>query len=86
LTDERWSHIVDGHQELQDLRKIVLDVISQPERVLKGAKGELLAIREIESRKWLVVIYREGETDGFIITAFLSRRDRSLSTREQRWR
>jgi hypothetical protein len=39
----------------------------------------------IVSRKYLIVVYRELLDDGFIITAYLTRRLRSLTKREQLW-
>jgi hypothetical protein len=85
LTDERWAHIAEEHNELAGWRYSVLETISEPTRILAGNAGELLAVREVETGKWLVVVYREGATDGFIITAFLTRRIRSLDKRRQLW-
>jgi hypothetical protein len=85
LTDERWSHIIEEHGELSELREEVLRTISDPERILAGDKGALLTLRTLEPGKWLVVIYRELEEDGFVITAFLTRRFRSLERRTQLW-
>ena len=85
LTDERWSHITEEHCELAGLRCEVLDAVVQPERIVLGGDGEHLAIREVEKGKHLVVIYREGIDDGFIITAFVTRRVRSLIKRGQVW-
>lgn len=84
LPDERWAHIMEEHGELENLRDEVLRTIHVPERVFQGQEGELLAIREIEPGKYLVVIYREQE-DGFIITAFLTRRMRWIEKRVQVW-
>ncbi len=50
-----------------------------------GTEGELLAVRELEPGKHMVVVYRELENDGFIITAFVTRRVRSLAKRTQLW-
>lgn len=50
-----------------------------------GGLGELLAIKEMEPGKWIVVVYREDADDAFIITAFLTRRVRSLERRRQVW-
>jgi len=86
LTEERWSHIIDEHGELADLRGEVLRTISDPEKILAGNLGALLALRTVEPGKWLVVVYRELERDdGFVITAFLTRRFRSLDRRVQLW-
>lgn len=85
LTDERWAHVTEEHCELAGLRRDVLDTIARPERILAGGDGELMAVRELEEGKHLVAIYRELKGDGFLITAFLTRRIRSLSKRRQLW-
>jgi hypothetical protein len=85
LTDERWTHITEEHAELAGMRLDVLETVSQPERVLAGGEGELLAVRELEVGKVLVVVYRELDEDGFIITAFITRRVGSLDRRKQLW-
>lgn len=85
LTDERWVHIVEEHNELAGLQPDVLETVARPEKILNGSEGELLAVEQIESGKFLVVVYRELKDDGFIITAFLTRRIRSLDKRQQLW-
>ncbi|QPD02867.1 MAG: hypothetical protein Nkreftii_000641 [Candidatus Nitrospira kreftii] len=85
LTDERWAHITEEHGELAGLRSTVLETVSHPDRVLLGGDGELMAVREVEVGKHLVAAYREQTDDGFIITAFLTRRIRSLEKRRQVW-
>jgi hypothetical protein len=85
LTDERWAHITEEHCELAGLRMEVLETVFQPERILAGGEGELIAVRELEQGKFLAVVYRELVDDGFIITAFLTRRIRSLAKRKQLW-
>jgi hypothetical protein len=85
LTDERWAHITEEHCELAGLRSAVVETVSHPERIMLGGDGERLAIREWEVGKHLVVVYREHADDGFIITAFLTRRIRSLEKRRQLW-
>lgn len=85
LTRERWAHIAEEHGELAGLRLEVLEAVAQPERVFQGGAGELLASREVEIGKWLIVVYREEEEDGFIITAFLTRKIAPLERRKQLW-
>jgi len=85
LTGERWAHIVDEHGELAHMQQEVLETVEQPERILAGRAAELLAVREVETGKCLVVVYSEVENDGFIITAFLTRNIRSLNTRNHVW-
>lgn len=86
LTDERWTHIMEEHGELAGLRAEVLHTVEDPERIVEGGAEELLAVRAVGPGKWLVVVYREvSSDDGFIITAFLTRRFRSLDRRRQLW-
>ncbi|MEK6634530.1 MAG: hypothetical protein AAB034_04930 [Nitrospirota bacterium] len=85
LTDERWAHIAEEHCELAGLRSAIVETVSHPERIVLGGDGEHLAIREWGTGKYLVVVYREYANEGFIITAFLTRRIRSLEKRRQLW-
>lgn len=85
LHDERWSHITEEHSELAGMRFEVLETVAQPTRIIAGKTGEKLAVREVEVGKFLVVAYREEDADGFIITAFLTRRVTSLNRRQQIW-
>lgn len=85
LTDERWTHIIEEHCELAGLRLEVVETIERPMRIHLGSQGELLAVREIAVGKWLVVVYRELRDDGFVITAFMTRRMQSLNRRKQVW-
>ena len=85
LTDERWTHIVEEHCELAGMRLEVVETVSCPLQILAGGAGELLAVREVSSGKNLVVVYREFEDDGFIITAFITSKTKSLNRRNQIW-
>jgi hypothetical protein len=85
LTDERWAYITEEHCELAGMRLDVLETVASPERILAGGEGELLAIRPTESQKYMVVVYRELINDGFIITAFISGRVKSLDRRQTIW-
>lgn len=71
LTEERWFHIVENHDDLAGLSSEVLLTVENPEYIVKGWIDELLAIRRIDS-KYLVVVYKELESDGFIITSFIT--------------
>ena len=85
LTNERWGHIVEEHAELGEMMDLVLLAVSNPDIVLTGNSGEYLAVREFETKKYFVFPYREISNDGFIITAFLTRRIHSLQRRKQIW-
>jgi hypothetical protein len=85
LTGERWAHITEEHAELAGYRLEVLEAIAAPERIVAGNAGELLALRKQNDGKTLVGVYRETTSDGFVITAFLTRREASLNRRKQLW-
>ena len=85
LTDERWAHITEEHCELAGLRLDVLETVVSPDRILSGNEGEFLAVGEITAGRHLVVVYRETEDDGFVITAFVTSKTKSLDRRVQVW-
>ena len=85
LTAERWCHITEEHCELAGMREEILETIQEPELILSGSYDELLAVKPIEDKKYLVVVYRETNDDGFVITAFFTKRYRSLTKRRQVW-
>jgi hypothetical protein len=84
-TDERREHITEEHGELAGVQLKVLATITQPNRVLAGGSGELLAVQELDPGKFLVAVYRELEHDGFVITAFLTSKINALNRRKQVW-
>ena len=67
------------------MRLEILETVAEPKQILAGNQNELLAVREIELGKYIVVVYRELNRDGFIITAFVTRRVQSLWRRKQVW-
>ncbi|NJN71753.1 MAG: hypothetical protein HC799_02520 [Limnothrix sp. RL_2_0] len=86
LPDERWQHIIERHGGLDDKQDSLLEAIAKPERIIVGNDGALMAVKEIEVGKFLVVVYKEEtREDGFVITAFPTRRINSLNRRIQIW-
>lgn len=75
LTKERWEHTVTTHQEINknDFSRF-MKVISDPEFIFKGSKGELLAVQKIPRTKlWIVVPYKElSKQDGFVLTTYFT--------------
>jgi hypothetical protein len=74
LTKERWFHIVENHDDLAGYYDEVLLTVEEPEYVVEGYKGAFVALREVEAGKFLAVVYREFEDDGFIITAYFTKK------------
>jgi hypothetical protein len=84
LTEERWRHIVTEHPELRGRRGDCLAVIENPDVVMQGYGGALVAAKGYGRRRCLVVVYREvSANDGFVITAYFVRR---LKRRVVLWR
>ena len=75
MTGERWSHIVNMHDELDGYYDDVLRVVENPDVVLRESGGALLAVKGYGRNRYLTVLYRElSQNDGFIITAYFARR------------
>jgi hypothetical protein len=71
LTAERWFHIVENHDDLAGHYDEVLETVGDPEVVVRGYGGSLIAVRTYGRRHYLSVVYREvSSNDGFIITAY----------------
>jgi hypothetical protein len=84
LTEERWFHIVENHDDLAGYYDDVLGTVASPEVVLPGYGGSLVAVRNYGQRRYLCVIYRQiSRNDGFVITAYFSRR---IDRRKALWR
>jgi len=53
----------------------MLEAIENPTWILRGYAGTLVAVLSLGRRSYLHVVYREvSQEDGFIITAFFSRK------------
>ncbi len=87
LTEERWFHITEEHSEMAGYYFEVLETLEEPEAIYEGKTGELLAVREVENDKNIVVVYKElSKEDGFVITAFLTRRKKQFERRRKIWK
>ena len=80
LTDERLKHIMTNHPEMENQTNNILLTVEHPEWLLEGDFGEILAAlffpkSPVSMNKYLIVAYKEiNELDGFIITAYFSRK------------
>ncbi len=70
---------------MEALQAAVLETVADPQRIAQGSHGELIAVREVAEGRWLAAVYREIAADGFIVTAFVTRRARWFERREQLW-
>lgn len=73
LTTERWFHIVENHDDLAGHYDEVLNAVENPDMILRGHHGSLIAVRSAGKGLHLAVIYRQlSDTDGFVITAYFT--------------
>lgn len=73
LTQERYFHIVENHNDLAGYVDDLSDVVEHPELIVRGYNNSLIAIRGYGHKRYLQVVYRQLSTDdGFIITAYFS--------------
>jgi hypothetical protein len=84
LTDERWSHIVNAHDDLAGYYDDCLQVIESPDLVVAGTRGSLKAVKGYGRNRYLEVIYKEtAPDDGFVITAYFVNK---INRRNAVWR
>jgi len=84
--EERWFHITEEHSEMAGYYFEVLETIEQPDIIYEGKSGGFIAVKEIEKGKYIIAIYRElSKNDGFVITAFFTKRIKFLIRRKKIW-
>ena len=73
LTEERWFHIIENHDDLAGHYDDVLCSIEDPDYIIEGYRKALIALKKITRNKFLAVVYREiSREDGFVITAYFT--------------
>lgn len=87
LTDERWTHIVENHDDIAGYYFDVLETIANPAWIFEGDENEFWAVKLISERKAILAIYKESkeQNDGFIITAFFTTKIQKLLRRKIIW-
>ena len=60
LTYERWAHILEAHDYMAGLHEWVLETVTEPDMVVKGWEGSLIATKYYRqtpiSTKHMVVV------------------------------
>ena len=67
----------------------MVETMANPDSVVAGVDDELLALKRYDRTaigpKHVVVVYREHERDGFVITAFMTSKADRLIKRGIQW-
>ena len=90
LTDTIWNKISKEHLEFEDkYLEEMKETIRNPDYIVEGWQKELLALKWCDiapaKPKYLCVVYRELNGEGFIITAFFISRYGKLLRRNILW-
>ena len=59
LTSERWTHIVENHEDMAGYYFDVLETVNNPSYILDGDEDELWAVKYINKGKVFLVIYKQ---------------------------
>ena len=81
-----WRHILAKRPWLHEHRSKIMEAVEEPDLVLEGGFGELLAIKWFEDLLdgiYLVVVYRPLNGEGFIITAYPTKKVERLRRRRR---
>jgi hypothetical protein len=66
-------HIVENHDDLAGYYDDVMRVLEDPDLIITGYRGSLIAVRGYGRNRYLMVVYRElTSSDGFVITAYFA--------------
>lgn len=91
LTETIWQKIRLRHPEFQQ-RDYMYDIqraVEEPDCIVRGWRGEHLCLHWCtmapRAPKYLCVVYRELNGDGFIVTAFFISRHERLLIRKIIW-
>jgi hypothetical protein len=87
LTDERWMHIVENHDEMAGYYFDVLETVTHPDVIVEGYDDELWAVKRFITKKAMLVVYKERQSkkDGFVITAFFTSKISKVMKRNILW-
>ena len=76
LSKKVLEHIVKRHPEVAAYTTKIVEIVQDPDLVIKGLRGELKALKlytELRiGSKYLVAIYREAHEEKVIITAYFT--------------
>ncbi|GAI44937.1 unnamed protein product [marine sediment metagenome] len=64
----------------------ILDTVANPDFIIEGWQNELVALKK-QNEKYLIVVYKEiNKKDGFIITAYFTKKIKGLKNRRIMWK
>jgi hypothetical protein len=72
LTEERWSHIIERHPELEPFGEAVLRTVQEPDRRMAGRLGneQWYYLKTDKPSDWLKVVVAYSRERGHVVTAY----------------
>jgi len=90
LSEERWYHIVEPHDYMAGNQDIIFETLESPDIIVEGRKKEFIALKYYAkisiSEKHAVVIYKELDNEGFVITAFMTSKPEGMMQKGVVWK
>ena len=90
LTEERWSHIVESHDYMAGNKDMIFETLENPDIIVGGEKDEFIAVKHYKktsiSEKHCIVVYKEAENNGFVITAFMTSKPEKITKKGIIWK
>ena len=81
LPDERWQHIISGHDEMTTMLPELQETLEQPERLMipgDETEAERRYYKWFENTivgdKWMRVAVKYLKNDAYVLTAFMTKR------------
>lgn len=90
LTLKQWIHITESHDYMAGNKEKVLETVSEPDFIVNGKMNALIALKHYDktniTEKYCVVVYKETEIDGFVITAFFTSKPETIKSSGIIWK
>lgn len=90
LSEERWYHIAESHDYMAGNQDIIFETLESPDIIMEGRMEEFIALKYYAktsiSEKHAVVIYKEQDNEGFVITGFMTSRPESIMKKGVVWK
>ena len=76
LSKQAWTHIRARHPEVSEYRRMIEEVLENPDLIVRGRRSGRKAVRYVREThlgpKHLVVVYREEGQRKVILTAYFT--------------
>ena len=90
LTLKQWSHITESHNNMAGNVDKIMETVNSPDFIVESSYDRLMAVKFYPKtsigKKHCIVIYKETNNKGLIITAYLTKNIKKIEKRGIKWR